>query len=296
MRPMGAAPAHALAEPTWPAEPPASVHAPTRWRLGPLQVQIALDRLTPDAPPAAPATPLPSQVALSARWAATQRRGMPWLAPWHLSVTGEPGDRTWTWQTFASHGNWSERTGLGTVELDTWIWSLDTTEASMAVLWSWVVGRGGLLLHGASFDLDGAGVVVVGQSGAGKSTLCGRLPQDWCNEEYAWLVPGPGGWEVWHLLAFRARKGACVRTSPLQAVWVLSANRSETTGRPLSTADATAGLVANAILPQSGTAFGICCDNAALLAQTGRVGTLSHSLATPADVLRAILATAPSKG
>jgi len=157
------------------------------------------------------------------------------------------------------------------------------------------VGRGGLLLHGASLDIDGAGVVVVGQSGAGKSTLCGRLANDWCNEEYAWVVPTPGGWEVWHLLAFRANKAATVRVSPLRALWILGADRETTAGAALGVADAAAGLMANAILPQPGEVFGLCCDNALELAATGLVGRLSHHLGTSIANLRALLAAGPAK-
>jgi GTPase SAR1 family protein len=138
-------------------------------------------------------------------------------------------------------------------------------------------------------DLDGAGVVVSGRSGAGKSTICGRFADEWCNEEYAYVVPVAGQWEVWHLLGYRARPGATVRRSPLRRVWLLSSDRDQTAALPALGGDGIAGLVANTILPESGNTLGLVCDNAARLVSSGLVAGLAHSLATPVAALRAVL-------
>ena len=41
------------------------------------------------------------------------------------------------------------------------------------------IRAGGLLLHGALVERQGAGVILVGRSGAGKTTCCRRLPSGW---------------------------------------------------------------------------------------------------------------------
>ena len=57
------------------------------------------------------------------------------------------------------------------------------------------IRSGGLPLHGALVERQGAGVILVGRSGAGKTTCCRRLPSGWqvLGDDMALVVPGTEG-------------------------------------------------------------------------------------------------------
>ena len=100
------------------------------------------------------------------------------------------------------------------------------------------VRDGGLPLHAALIERDGAGILIAAASGVGKSTCCHRLPPPWTvlAEDMTLVVPtADGGWRAHPLPTWSAVKSGTAQwpcrineSVPVKALFFLI--RSETDG------------------------------------------------------------------
>jgi SynChlorMet cassette protein ScmC len=95
----------------------------------------------------------------------------------------------------------------------------------------WIQARGGVLLHGALAERDGAGVLLAGRGGAGKSTAASRLPRPWrslCDDTTLVVRDAAGSfwahpWPTWSRLLRNRRGGHCevMHAVPLKGIFFL---------------------------------------------------------------------------
>ncbi len=72
---------------------------------------------------------------------------------------------------------------------------IDQMRRAMLPVFSDALLAGGLPVHGALVEIDGAGVILAGRSGEGKSTACRRLPAPWrvMGDDLCLVVPCASG-------------------------------------------------------------------------------------------------------
>lgn len=86
--------------------------------------------------------------------------------------------------------------------------------------------RGGLLVHGASFDLNGRGVLAMGPSGSGKSTLARLSGRPVLSDEISLVTIGAGGEIMVEGTPFAGGHAPAPRPAlPLERILVLSQDR-----------------------------------------------------------------------
>jgi SynChlorMet cassette protein ScmC len=114
--------------------------------------------------------------------------------------------------------------------------------AQQLLFLSVIIGRqaeedGGLLLHGALLEWQGAGIILAGPSGVGKSTACTRIPAPWqclCDDKTLiardergcyWAHP----WPTWSRFMDGGSGGSwdVQKAVPLRAIFILSQERAD---------------------------------------------------------------------
>ncbi len=148
--------------------------------------------------------------------------------------------------------------------------------------------EGGLVLHSAVLWLENRAWLVTGPSTAGKTTLCGRLDGQWWSDEYAFLLPGPTGWQVCRHREFRGGKGDFPWRAPLAGILWLGPERDQTRTRPMSEVEAMSRVGREALDFGPVTAQ-LTLDAAVRLVSAYPVRELSHDLRTPTDRLVEVL-------
>lgn len=215
--------------------------------------------------------------------------------PSHWQVTRRDG--VWHWETAASSGQWQVQSteagcGVGTGRVAADSYRTAVLQAALAAMWCEVVERKGVVLHAATLESpyeDGRAVVVAGRSGAGKSTLAQRFANLWVNEEHAFLLPSPAGWQAWYLRQYRGQRNNDSQVGKLHALYLLDPDERTCTQRQrLGDRDAHAGLLANGYIPQ-GDGLATLMANALALPGDVPVYRLTHALSTSADELAALL-------
>lgn len=97
--------------------------------------------------------------------------------------------------------------------------------------------NGGLLIHGALAERDGAGVILAGPGGVGKSTASRRLPPPWqsLSDDCALIVRDKKGlyrahpWPTWSTFMFGGTGGSwdVQHSVPLKAVFTLAQSEAD---------------------------------------------------------------------
>jgi hypothetical protein len=151
-----------------------------------------------------------------------------------------------------------------------------------------ILRAGGLLLHAACFAGIDAATVVAAPTQRGKSTLCQRLEANFLSEEYAFLVPIAGAWELWWFAERRAPCRELRERWPLRALFHLSPDRNSTGAVDLTSADALAALWPCVLVPQGMQE--IAFANLSQLVADVPTRALAHSLVTSvSEVLSLVL-------